>query len=162
MAAVVHGISRQRITLKTPLTVEERLGYPLPTGRVRTPLEHGYHPEVDATALLDDDQTNYYQSMIGILLWASELGRIDITQEVGMMARFGALPREGHFKAVLRIFSYLKEHLKSRLVYDTNIIDVADKDFAVGTWSEQYPDAGKTPPYDMPELLGNLQDHSFL
>ena len=30
-------------------TIKERLGYPLPTGRVSTPLEHGYHPEVDAT-----------------------------------------------------------------------------------------------------------------
>ena len=114
-------------------TVEERLGYPLPRGRVSTPLEHGYHPEVNVTALLDDDQTNYYKSMIGILLWASELGRIDITQEVGMMARFGALPREGHYKAVLRIFSYLKKHLKSRLVYGTNIVDVSDKKFAVAT-----------------------------
>ena len=77
-----------------------------------TPLEHGYHPKVDATALLDDDQTNYYQSMIGILLWASELGRINITQEVGMMARFGALPREGHYKAVLKIFFSSKEALE--------------------------------------------------
>ena len=73
-----------------------------------------------------------------------------------MMTRFGALPRKGHFKAVLRIFSYLEKHLKSRLVYNTNIVDVADKDFAVATWSEQYPDAGKTPPYDMPEPLGKM------
>jgi hypothetical protein len=135
-------------------TVEERLGHPLPTGRVSTPLDHGYHPEIDENALLDDDQANYYQSMIGILLWASGLGPIDITQEVGMMAQFGALPREGHYKAVLRIFSYLKKHIKSRLVYNTNIADVTNKEFAVATWSEQYPDAGETLPYDMPEPLG--------
>ena len=71
-----------------------------------------------------------------------------------MMARFGALPREGHFIAVLRIFSYLKKHLKSRLVYDTNIVDVTDKEFAVATWSEQNSDVGETTPYDMPEPLG--------
>jgi hypothetical protein len=82
--------------------------------------------------------------MIGLLLWASKLGRINITQEVGMMARFGALRREGHYRAVLQIFSYLKKHLKSRLVYDTDIVDVTDKEFAVATWSEQYPDAGET------------------
>ena len=70
------------------------------------------------------------------------------------MARFGALPREGHYKAVLRIFSYLKKHLKSRLVYDTNIVYATDKEFAVATWSEQYPDASETQPYDMPEPLG--------
>jgi hypothetical protein len=111
MAAVVHGISLRRITSRMPLKQlkNDWLGHQLPTGRVSTPLEeHGYHPEVDETALLDDDQANYYQSMIGILLWASELDRIDITQEVGTMARFGVLPQEGHYKAVLRIFSYLK------------------------------------------------------
>ena len=51
--------------------------------------------------------------MIGILLWASELGCIDVTQEVGLMARFGALPHEGHFDAVVHMFAYLKKHLRS-------------------------------------------------
>ena len=79
-----------------------------------TPLEPDYHPEVDTSPLLDDDRAkNYCQSMIGILLWASELGRIDVTQEVGLMARLGALPREGHFDAVVRMFAYLKKHLRS-------------------------------------------------
>ena len=58
---------------------------------------------MDTSPLLDNDRANYCQSMIGILLWASKLGRINITQEVGLMARFGALPREGHFDAVVRI-----------------------------------------------------------
>ena len=83
-----------------------------------TPLEPDYHQQVDTSPLLDDDRANYYQSMIGILLWASELGRIDVTQEVGLMARFGALPREGHFDAVVHMFAYLKKHLRSRLVYE--------------------------------------------
>ena len=61
-------------------------------------LDHGYHPEIDETALIDDDRANYYQSMIGILLWASELGHIDITQVVSMMVRSGAIPREGQSK----------------------------------------------------------------
>ena len=95
-----------------------------------TPLEPDYHPEVDTSPLLDDDRTNYYQSMIGILLWASELGCIDITQEVGLMARFGALPREGHFDTVVRMFAYLKKHLHSRLVYDTKPVDLSDIDTA--------------------------------
>ena len=73
-------------------TVKERLRKPLPTGRVSTTLDYGYHPEVDETALLDDDRANYYQSTIGILLWASELGHIDLTQEDSMMVRFDATP----------------------------------------------------------------------
>ena len=72
--------------------VEEQLGKPLKAGKVMMPLDPGYHPEVDTSPLLDDDRTNYYQSMIGLLLWATKLGCIDVTQEVGLMARFGALP----------------------------------------------------------------------
>lgn len=135
-------------------TVESKLGKPLQPGKISTPLEPTYHPEVDITPLLDDDRANYYQSMIGILLWASELGRIDITQEVGLMARFGALPREGHYDAVIRIFCYLKKHLKSRLVYDTEVKDVSDIAFTRCNWDEQYPEAAETLPYDTPKPLG--------
>ena len=52
--------------------VKEELGKPLKAGKVMTPLEPDYHPEVDTSPLLDDDHANYYQSLIGILLWASE------------------------------------------------------------------------------------------
>ena len=135
-------------------TVETKLGAPLVPGKVTTPLHPDYHPEIDTTPLLDDDTANYYQSMIGILLWASELGRIDITYEVGLMARFAALPRKGHYDAVIRIFYYLKKHLKSRLVYDTEEKDLSDISFAQYTWEEQYPDAQETLPYNMPKPLG--------
>ena len=50
--------------------VKEQLGKPLKASKVMTPLEPDYHPEVDTSPLLDDDRAN---SMIGILLWASEL-----------------------------------------------------------------------------------------
>ena len=93
--------------------VEEQLGKPLKAGKVMTPLDPDYHPEADTSPLLDNDCANYYQSMIGILFWATELGCIDVMQEVGLMARFGALPREGHFDAVVRMFAYLKKHLRS-------------------------------------------------
>ena len=55
-----------------------QVGELVDTRKVNTPLNPDYHPEVD-TSLLDDDRVNnYYQSMIGILQWASEVGRIDI------------------------------------------------------------------------------------
>jgi hypothetical protein len=135
-------------------TIEEKLG-PVLNGKATTPLEPDYHPEIDETPLIDDDRANYYQSLIGILLWACQLGRIDIAQETGLMARFGAIPREGHFKAVIRMFTYLKKHLKSRLVYDPRIVDMSDIPFAKCNWEEQYPDAEEPIPHDMPEPLGN-------
>ena len=137
-------------------TIEEKLKGPLlPAGRASTPLDPDYHPEIDETPLLDDDRANYYQSLIGILLWACQLGRIDIVQETGLMARFGALPKVGHLEGVMRMFSYLKKHLRSRLVYDPLIVDMSDIQFTTGDWAEQYPDAEETIPHNTPEPLGN-------
>ncbi len=56
-------------------------------GNVPTPLASGYRPELDVSAILDDDFTNWYQRLIGILWWAVELGRIDIHFSVAIMAQ---------------------------------------------------------------------------
>jgi hypothetical protein len=57
-------------------------------------------------------------TLIGILRWACELGRIDIMCKVSMLASFLAQPREGHLAAVMHMFAYLKTHQRSRLVFD--------------------------------------------
>jgi hypothetical protein len=36
--------------------IEEKLGTTLPTGRVSTPLEPDYHPEINETPLVDDNR----------------------------------------------------------------------------------------------------------
>jgi hypothetical protein len=99
--------------------------------------------------------------MIGILLWVCQLRRIDIVQETGLMARFEAVPREGHFKGVLRIFSYLKKHLWSRLVYDPAVVNMLDIPFTKCNWEEQYPDAEETIPYNRTTGKSS-EDHSIL
>ena len=73
---------------------------------------------MDVSPELDDDDASYFNSQIGVLLWAVELGRIDITCEVSMMSSCHALPRRGHLEAVMRMFSYLKSHERSRIVFD--------------------------------------------
>ena len=65
-----------------------------------------YHPEVDDTKLLDDDNIKLYQSYIVIIRWAIELGRVDLCMAGGVMARFSVFPREGHMVAVLKILAY--------------------------------------------------------
>jgi len=60
------------------------------------PVPTNYHPEMDQTKMLEDDEKQLYQSYIGILRWAVELGRIDIAHCAGVMARFSAAPREQH------------------------------------------------------------------
>ena len=48
-------------------------------------LSNHYHPEIDVTPELKPEDAAYYQSLIGILRWMVELGRIYICCEVSMM-----------------------------------------------------------------------------
>ena len=63
-----------------------------------TPLTSGYCPEIDVTEELDAADASYYHSLIGILCWIVELGRIDITCEISMLSSHLALPHEGHLE----------------------------------------------------------------
>ena len=60
----------------------------------------------------------YYQSLIGVLRWIVELGRVDIVCEVSMMSSCLALPREGHLQALFHLFTYLNKKHNAELVYD--------------------------------------------
>jgi hypothetical protein len=53
-----------------------------PRKNMRSPLEKGDHPELDASELLDEIGIAQYQSLIGSLQWAVTLGRIDIAPAV--------------------------------------------------------------------------------
>ena len=72
-----------------------------------SPLEPGDHPETDDSELLNMEGIKLYQSLIGSLQWAVQIGRMDITTAVMTMSRFRAAPRRGHLERVKRIFGYL-------------------------------------------------------
>ena len=63
-----------------------------------TPLTTTYRPELDVSRELNEVDAAYYQSLIGILRWMVELGRVDVCLEVSMMSSHLALPREGHLE----------------------------------------------------------------
>ena len=76
--------------------IEERLkecnDRPLPS-RAVTQLSYDYIPELDATKELQSDEVNYYQELIGILHWATEIGWVDIFHEVSILSEYQANPR---------------------------------------------------------------------
>ena len=82
------------------------------------PVNLGYHPELDQSEHLSDEDRQLYQSYIGILRWAVELGRIDLAHSAGVVARFSVAPREGHIYTVIKILAYCKKHIGSRIVFD--------------------------------------------
>ena len=80
--------------------------------KAETPLPTSYRPELDVTPELEPTEASFYASLIGMLCWVVELGRIDICLEVSMMSSYLALPREGHLKEVLHMFAHLKKYHK--------------------------------------------------
>ena len=90
---------------------------------------------------------------IGILRWCVELGRIDICTEASMMAAFSAALRIGHLGAVFHMYSYLKWHQRSRLVFDSAYnkeIKIREKP----DWSPFYGDLQEEDPPGMPKPRG--------
>ena len=125
----------------------------LPT-KVPTPLGGGYRPELDQTAELDAKRQNYYQGLIGVLRWICELGRLDILVAVSLMSRYLAQARVGQLEQVFHIFAYLKNHSRSKLVFDDTLPGVDERRFTECDWSEFYPDAAEAIPTDCPPEKG--------
>jgi len=83
-----------------------------------------------------------------------ELGRIDIMTEVSMLSAHNAMPREGHLEGIYHIFSYLKGHENSRIVFDPVYPEIDDRHFKNVDWGDFYPEATNEFPPGMPEPLG--------
>jgi hypothetical protein len=50
-------------------------------------MSSGYLQEEDTSVQLKGTDHTYFYDLIGILRWATEIGRIDITVEVSMLSR---------------------------------------------------------------------------
>jgi hypothetical protein len=63
----------------------------------------------------------YYQGLIGVLRWITELGQIDILVAVPMLSRHSVNPRRGHLEQVFHIFAYLKGYERLTMVFDDTL-----------------------------------------
>jgi hypothetical protein len=128
----------------------------LPT-KAETPMQTSYRPELDVSPELEPNDASYYQSLIGILRWMVELGRVDICLECSMMSSHLALPREGHMHQVFHIFSYLKKYHNSELVFDPSDPCVEESDFEQEDWTSSefgHLQGKEELPPNMPEPRG--------
>ena len=89
-----------------------------PPSKALTPIQTSYRPETDTTLELNATEYAYYQSLVGILRWMVELGRVDICLEVLIVSSHLALPREGHLQQLFHIFAYLKQNHNSEMIFD--------------------------------------------
>jgi len=121
---------------------------------VTTPIAYGYRPELDTSPTLHPEQANYYQSLIGVLRWAVELGRIDILIHVSMLSSFLAAPREGHLSQVFHLFAYLKKYPRSTMVFDDTLPVIDPTAFFQADWTDFYKDAKELLPPNAPPPRG--------
>jgi hypothetical protein len=113
--------------------------------------------------VLQPDQANYYSSLIGILRWAVELGHIDIYIDVTLLSSHLAQPRIGHLEQVFHVFTYLKHHDNSNIVFDPNYVTWETAGFTQHDWADFYKDAHERIPPNAPSPRGNaVQMNAFV
>jgi hypothetical protein len=140
--------------VKSIETYLDEHGLSLPA-KATTPLTSNYRPELDVSPKLDPERANYYMSLIGILRWSVEIGRMDITCEVSMMSSHMALPREGHLTQLFHMFAYLKKKHNSRMVFDPRYPFVDESRFKADCdWKVMYGNAKEALPPDAPPARG--------
>ena len=121
-----------------------------------------YRPELDISEECDEEQVEFYQSLVGILRWLCEIGRLDILTETSLLSTYLACPRVGHLHQALHVFKYLNDHKRSKVVFDPNYVDINDNHLPYEErsinkakfMSELYPDAVEEIPTNAPKPRG--------
>ena len=76
----------------------------------------GYCPEVNTLPELDEENTNCFQGLVGMLRWSIEISRAEIDVEVSLLLRHLDSPRGGHLYQTFDILAYLNQHPHSNLL----------------------------------------------
>ena len=124
----------------------------------RTPLKPGYRPELDVSTELNPSDASYFQSLIGVLRWIVELGRVDVCLEVSMMSSCLALPRKGHLEQLFNIFSYLRDKHNTEMVFDPTYPELDMSLFEKKDWASSefgHIEGQEEVPDNAPEPRGN-------
>jgi hypothetical protein len=125
--------------------------------KAETPLQTSYRPELDVTPELGPIDAAYYQSLVGVLRWMVELGRVDICLECSMMSSHLALPREGHLYQLFQMFAYLKKYHNTEMVLDPSDPVVDESSFELMDWTSSefgHIQGREELPPNMPEPRG--------
>ncbi len=108
------------------------------------PMVDGYSPELDDSEELNTEDVTTFQEMIGVLRWATEIGRVDILTELSMLSSYQASPRRGNLEQVYHIFAFLKKKPKLTLYFDVSRPEIDPSCFSgddASDFKERYRDA---------------------
>ena len=121
-----------------------------PTTNISSPFEHGDHPEMDDSELLDEEGIQIYQSLVGSLQWSVSLGRFDIACALMTMSRFCAAPRQGHLKRLQQMYGYLLKFKDAKIRFCTHQPDYSDICSTKQDWESIYGDVHEELPTNAP------------
>ena len=114
----------------------------------------GYEECMDVSPFLLPDEASYFQTIIGVMRWIIDLGRIDIAVKVLQLSSFLAMPRQGHLVNALHIMSYLKIKHNSRLVLDPSYPGIDMSEFnSNDKWEPFYGGVQEAKPLNAPKPL---------
>ena len=65
----------------------------------------GYEAVTDTSKALDPADASYFQSIIGVMRWMVEIGRIDIVTEVSLLQSHLAYPSQENLEAALHVMA---------------------------------------------------------
>ncbi len=106
--------------------------------KASNPFPGDYEPKMDTTPTLNPELALWYASLIGMLQWVVENGRVDIITKVSKMASQMALPREGHLNALLHMFGFMRINHNSRMAYDPSYPTIDMTVFKPNNWKGFY------------------------
>ena len=139
-------------------TVEEavkKITKQLPN-KVIIPMVQSYLLEIEATKELEPDNIQFFHELIGMLRWASEIGRVDVLLETSFLSQYQASPREGHMVQAMHIFACLKKKPKLTLYYDPGLprMDYSNFQTKRDDFLEYYRHAAELMPHHQPRPRG--------
>ena len=118
------------------------------------PFPLGYEAAIDTTPLLPPDEASYYNSVIGMLRWMVEIGRVDINTEVSELSSFLAMPRRCHMDVAMHVMSYLQHKHNSRLAFDPTYANIDYEKFnKKADWTSFYGEGKEALPPNAPKPL---------
>ena len=131
----------------------------------RAPISYNYKPKLDGTTGLKGEDITYYQELISIMRWSTEIGRVDILHEVSLLYLYQASPRIGHMEQLIHIFAFIKAKAKLTLYFNPKIppVDLSIFKMNADKFKEYYRDAEDSQPPKMPTPKGrNVKITAFV
>ena len=67
--------------------------------RAENSFECGHCPELDVSLVLKPDEASYYEFLIEVIRWITEIWHTDIKTKVFLLSSHSAMPRQKHIEA---------------------------------------------------------------